>query len=94
MTTVTVTIGGQSLRLRTDDESRTLALAATVDGAIREMQSNSRDQSTLALSLITALTFADREQDAHLFCRQQAAELASELLSLASSLEDTINATK
>ncbi|MCS7000013.1 MAG: cell division protein ZapA [Bacteroidota bacterium] len=64
MTTVTVTIGGRQLRLRCEDEQRTLKAAAEVENVFRALQHESSDQSTPILTLLAALNIAERHDAA------------------------------
>lgn len=64
MKTVVVNIAGQEYHLRAEDETRVRQVADTVDSAMREFRHRSREQSTLALSVLTSLNLAEKELEA------------------------------
>ncbi len=58
--TIAITIAGQSLTIRSDDDEQYVrALAAFVDGKIREISRGQQGITTLNLALTAALAVAD-----------------------------------
>jgi cell division protein ZapA (FtsZ GTPase activity inhibitor) len=62
--TISVKIGGQEYKLRSDDEAKVREVASAVDAQFRQLQSSSKEPSTATLSILTALNIAEQEYDA------------------------------
>jgi cell division protein ZapA len=57
---LTISVAGQALTIRSDeDESYVAALAAFVDGKIRDLHRGQPGVTTLSVALMAALTIAD-----------------------------------
>lgn len=76
--TVRVKIGGQEYNLRSDDEAKVRDVAAMVDTQFRLIQSNSKEQSTATLSILTALNIAEQQYDTRQQQQRDTLYLASE----------------
>jgi cell division protein ZapA len=82
---VTVHIAGARYALKSDDDDHVIkALAAFVDGKMREVQKTSRNPDTQAVAVLTALQIAEELFTA----RQQASELRKSIREKSQSLLD------
>lgn len=84
---VTVQIAGVKYALKTDEDERWVrAVAAFVDGKIREAQKHTRTPDTQAVAVLTALQIAEE-----LFTeRRQAGELKRKIREKSQSLLDVL----
>lgn len=64
---VRVKIGGKDYNLRSDDEEKARVVAEQVDMQMQSLRNRINEQSTVTLSVMTALNIAERDYD----CRRQ-----------------------